>query len=138
MVPPVYVWVGCAKAIGQRHSNKSYRSIDVLFHRQQSDMGMDKDNAPVHDLADKSYSYYSRIALTQSAMETGHSWHMFAVKEELKQPSSPETKMVHRHANHHVERDISYKYIGSSNASRGRPSTRIMNDVFEEFCESVN
>lgn len=71
------------------------------------------------------YSFYSRVALRQSAMDPGHSWHMFAVKERLN--LLPKVNQV--------ETDVSYHYIGSTIAARGRPSSRIMNDVLEEFIE---
>jgi hypothetical protein len=111
LVPPVFVWVGCANTIFQRkHSRWSLRSVAALFRDQKH--GDDPGDGSM-------YSFYSRVALVQSAMDNGHSWHFFAVKERMNQ----------------VERDVSYHYMGSSIASRGRPSSRIMNDVFEEFCE---
>ena len=126
MVPPVYVWVGCAKHIGRggRTRHRSFRSIAASFREQQ---GQDFHAAGRSD--EQTYSYYSRLALTQSALEAGHHWHMFAVQERL--------KPLHHSATHAaglVQRDVSYHYIGSSIASRGRPTSRIMNDVFEEFC----
>mmetsp|Transcript_39934 Transcript_39934/g.96116 ORF Transcript_39934/g.96116 Transcript_39934/m.96116 type:complete len:106 (+) Transcript_39934:129-446(+) len=85
-------------------------------------------------------SYYSRVALTQSAMEAGHAWHMFAVKDSLKPlqlVSKSSSILSASHTLDQVERCVSYHYMGSSNTSRGRPSSRIMNDVFEEFCENT-
>jgi len=137
-VPPIYVWAGCANFIKQRKHSR--QSIAASFRQQQCDMPMEEDGSDVNGPSDEqTYSYYSRVALTQSAMETGHSWHMFAVQEKLKPPhlySSSSAKQSHAHRGGQLERDVSYHYIGSTNASRGRPSRRIMNDVFEEFCEA--
>ena len=74
----------------------------------------------------------------QSAMDTGHSWHMFAVKERLCPLHSESLSNLAQnrvHSTDLVERDVSYNYMGSSIASRGRPSSHIMIDVLEEFCE---
>lgn len=137
MVPPVYVWVGRANSIGQRkHAHRSLKSIAASFRKQQYDDGAnestDKEVFRNND-EEATYSYYSRMALTQSAMETGHSWHMFVVKEKLKPTSSSGrgARILDQ-----VQREISYHYMGSSTASRGRPSSRILTDVFEEFCEN--
>lgn len=131
LVPPIYVWVGCANVIGQRkHSHRSLRSLAATQFRQEHSEIETTGDIPNDGT---SYSYYSRVALTQSAMETGHSWHMFAVRENLK-PMHSVTAALTSTLRH--ERNVSYHYIGSSIASRGRPSKRIINDVFEEFCET--
>lgn len=113
LVPPIYVWVGCANALFQRKAHMSLRSVAALLREHEQDRssrGNDSENT---------YTFYSRIALVQSAMDAGHSWHMFAVKE---------------HFSESLVKNTAY-YIGSSIVSRGRPSSRIMNDVFEEYCE---
>merc|ERR1719491_1113963 len=113
-MPPVYVWVGCANMIGQR--KRSRRSIAASFRQQQCDASLDGLN------------YFSRVTLTQSAMESGHYWHMFAAKERLNPPVfSSEPSMSRALSPKQAERDLSYHYIGSSSASRGRPSSHIMN-----------
>ncbi len=128
MIPPVFVWVGCANTILQRKvSHWSLRSVAALFRDQQHGAGSFDDPGD-----ESTYSFYSRVALVQSAMDTGHSWHMFAVKERLKPRHSDSTSSRHLDQ----ERDVSYHYMGSSIASRGRPNARIMNDVFEEFCSN--
>jgi hypothetical protein len=136
LVPPVFVWVGCANTILQRnHSRLSLRSVAALFRDQQHGAACFDD--PGDEIT---YSFYSRVALVQSAMNTGHSWHMFAVKERLKPRHSESTSNValsRMHSSDWEERDVSYHYMGSSIASRGRPSSRIMNDLFAEFCETA-
>ncbi|KAL7541736.1 hypothetical protein ACHAXR_011173 [Thalassiosira sp. AJA248-18] len=136
LVPPVYVWAGCANTIGQRkNSRRSLRSIVASFRQQQQKQlrQCEPDKDGDEDYHEGTYTYYSRVALTQSAMETGHSWHMFAVKERLKPLLQPSVSTSRRTVGQQVERDVSYHYMGSSNASRGRPNSRIMKDVFEEF-----
>ena len=66
-----------------------------------------------------------RFAIKQSAMEAGHYWHMFVANEISRKTTS----------NMQVERDVSYQYIGSSNASRGRPTIHFMRDTYEEYRE---
>lgn len=121
LMPPVYVWIGCsldlagASAVRKRKLSKpSLRSLAASFHNQQHLKG---DTRGFN--AETEYSFYSRLALTQSAMESGHAWNMFAVEENA---SSVDWKSLHQ-------------YIGSSMASRGRPSSGIMEDVFVEWCE---
>lgn len=132
MVPPVFVWVGCANTILQKKGPRwSLRSVAALFRDQQHDA------ASFDDAGDGiTYSFYSRVALVQSAMDTGHSWHMFAVKERLRPRHSDPTSSLAPTQKRSLDqdRDVSYHYMGSSIASRGRPNTRLMNDVFEEFC----
>ena len=117
LVPPIYVWVGCANALFQRKGSQlSMRSVAALFRDHEQD-GSSRGND-----SGNTYTFYSRIAIVQSAMEAGHSWHMFAVKEHI-------SELLVKSTAH---------YIGSSIASRGRPSSRIMNDVFEEYCEQTS
>ena len=92
------------------------RSVAALFRDHEQD-GSSRGND-----SGNTYTFYSRIAIVQSAMEAGHSWHMFAVKEHI-------SELLVKSTAH---------YIGSSIASRGRPSSRIMNDVFEEYCEQTS
>ncbi len=134
-MPPVYVWAGCASNIGRRR--RSHRSIGALFRQQQHGGESDAHETivPRDFTRDGAYTYYSRVVLTQSAMEAGHSWHMFAAKERLAPPHRSSSSR-HEHASERNEPEVSYHYIGSSLASRGRPSSRIMNDAFEEFCEA--
>ena len=115
LVPPIYVWVGCANALFQRKGTPqlSMRSVAALFCEHEHDGSSRRNDSGT------TYTLYTRIALVQSAMDAGHSWHMFAVKEHVSESLVKSTT----------------HYIGSSIASRGRPSSRIMKDVFEEYCE---
>jgi len=118
LIPPSYSWVGSAKQIGQR-SRRSLRSIAATYLEQQNE-----DNTSSHAFnEDAVYSYHSRIVMKQSAMETGHLWHMFVVKETISS----------RRQSEKISTQEDYHYIGSSISSRGRPSSRIMKDLFEEF-----
>lgn len=121
LVPPVYAWVGCASVIGRR--TRSHGSVAASLHRQQCRASCEE------------VMYFSRVALTQSAMEAGHRWHMFAVQEGWNPPASAHGKITKRMlAPEQGERHRSYHYIGSSIAARGRPSSRIMYDVLEDYC----
>lgn len=129
MIPPAYVWVG--SAIQTTNSRNTLRSIAATFRRQQqhgSTNSKDIEMRLHEPLADRTYSYYSRVALKQSAMEPGHPWHHFAALERIKAISNSHTRPTV---------DVSYHYMGSSLASRGRPSSRIIKDVYEEFCDDT-
>ncbi len=107
-----------------------WRSVVESYYRQQEYYTTDKEKSGISRLGDfrngNTYSFYSRVALRQSTMDPGHYWHMFAVKERLN--LLPKEKNM-------IKRDVSYHYIGSTIAARGRPGSRIINDVFEEFIE---
>lgn len=130
LIPPVYVWVGCsldllsgAKIAGQRR--KVLPSINTIIERckQQS---VDSNSA-----GEGSYVFYSRLALTQSSMDSGHMYHLFAVKE------TAEVFPDHQNA---YTRDViwksTYEFMGSVKASLGRPTCEVMNDVFTEWTET--
>ena len=103
-----------------------WRSVVESYYRQQEYYTTDKEKSGISRLDDfhngNIYSFYSRVALRQSTMDPGHYWHMFAVKERLTLKNM-------------IKRDVSYHYIGSTIAARGRPGSRIINDVFEDFIE---
>ena len=124
LIPPCYSWVGLAKKFGQHsRSRRSLRSIAATYLEQQND-----DRISSHAFnEDAVYSYYSRIVMKQSAMETGHLWHMFVVKETIRPQRQSDKTSTQEH----------YHYIGSSISSRGRPSSRIMNDLLEEYYEKT-
>ena len=133
LVPPIYVWVGCAYTI-QHRENLHARSAIELLRQHQNSAKMDKVGLPGLNFCDEqmySYSVYSRVALRQSAMDPGHSWHMFVAEERYRLHSELQTDTLD-----HLKQDVSYHYIGSTLASRGRPSRNIMNDVFEQFSEN--
>ena len=68
------------------------------------------------------YSFYSRLAMTQTSMQSGHAWNIFAVKENA---SNNDWQSTHQ-------------FIGSAMSSRGRPNRGIMKDIFSEWCEKNN
>ena len=130
LVPPVYVWIGFALDIAganslrkRKLSKPSLRSLAASYRNQQraergEDQEFKRDTSSVDDAAE--YSFYSRLAMTQSAMETGHAWNIFAVEEKASSEDWQPT---------------SHQFIGSSMSSRGRPSSGIMKDVFAEWCD---
>lgn len=127
-MPPVYVWIGCSLDIAGANSLRkrkllskpSLRSIAESYRNQQR-IEEGEDHANGADDATE-YSFYSRLAITQSSMETGHSWNIFAVKENAS----------------HEDWHSSHQFIGSSIASRGRPNSGIMKDVFAEWISLSN
>ena len=121
LMPPVYVWIGCSLDIAGANnvrkrkllSKPSLRSIAESYRNQQGEGGLDTSSAD--DAME--YSFYSRLAMTQTSMETGHSWNIWAVKENA---SNEDWQSTH-------------KFIASTIASRGRPNSGIMKDVFTEW-----
>jgi hypothetical protein len=141
LIPPVYVWVGCsfdllrrATVAGQRR--KPLPSIESLIaeYRTQEALDDDPDNFLIHKSHEGAYSFHSRVALTQSSMDAGHLYHLFAVREVAEISSCrSQTKWA---ATQDVLWKSTYEFMGSTKSSLGRPTSEIMNDVFEEWSES--
>ncbi len=163
--PPVYVWVGCSWDImnansrsRRSHRHPSLRSIQAAYQQQQKEQRDHSYGEENHDRVNfkaadgkVTYSYYSRIALTQSAMDAGHAWRMFAVKEKVSRSSSSlplsshfpyKNKLIGGQSNRNkyfeedeesVAWEAEYHYMASSNASCGRPTMDIVRDVFDEW-----
>ena len=148
LAPPVYVWVGSSWNIishantrrRKLHSNPSLRSI-IAAYRHQQQSSDDAVNLEVTE-GKATYSFYSRVALTQSTMDAGHAWNMFAVKESIDDlsqfSSSSSAHSSHENGNAKEKWDSTYHYMASTKASSGRPTSGIMKDVFLEWCENNN
>jgi hypothetical protein len=122
LIPPVYFWVACSLDIAgantlrkRKLSKPSLRSLAASYrNQQQTETGEDqKDDGATE------YSFYSRLAMTQTTMETNHPFHIFAVEENAS----------------NEDWQTSHQFIGSSMASRGRPNSGIMKDIFAEWCD---
>lgn len=95
--PPVFAWIGCALPLSPHASPR------------------------VHDFGDEGSAYkHSRVVLTQSVMQEGHPWHMFAVKE-----YDAQGKSSGPHA--------TYQYLASTKKSSGRPPKDIIRHIFNEW-----
>lgn len=89
--PPAYSWIG-----------------DVLqFPRPRTPRGSSEHT-----------SVLSRIAMTQSIMDYGHSWHIFAAREGVKGSRSPSIP-------------TEYFYLLSTQAASGRPTTGFISKILE-------
>ena len=113
-IPPVYSWVGCALELSSRRPSP-VAVMESIANKE----GLDDNNLHNSDFA---YSYYSRVAMTQTVMESGHPWHVFAVENNVKFFSDSAEK-----------RDTVYEYIASTNPHSGRPSTTLLEDILSEF-----
>ena len=127
LIPPVYVWIGCALDISgasslrkRKLSKRSLRSLAKLYRDQQMMIPEEDQHFDDNDAAE--YSFYSRLVMTQTSMGSGHTWNIFAVKENA---SSKDWQSTHQ-------------FIGSAMPSRGRPNRGIMKDVFAEWCDKNN
>eukprot|EP00980_Cylindrotheca_fusiformis_P003098 scaffold720_cov114-Cylindrotheca_fusiformis.AAC.6 len=66
----------------------------------------------------------TRIALSQSAMEEGHLWHMFAARECTQSHKKTPT--------------VEYHYLASSSSASGRPTRALARKVLENFGECMS
>ncbi|EED95524.1 predicted protein [Thalassiosira pseudonana CCMP1335] len=136
LVPPVYVWVGCSldmisksNTAGQR--KRAYPSLKSLSETYRNQQLLDNtggvDEVRLEDGVGNVgvYSFYSRVVMTQSSMDTGHAYHLFAVEE----------KCISAESRNDVMWRSSYHYMGSTKASLGRPTSDVMRDVFAEWRE---
>lgn len=83
--PPVFCWVGDALKLQKPHE-KCRES--------------------------KKSSYLSRVAMTQSVMDSGHSWNIFVVKE--------------------CNFSTNYLYLGSTRSASGRPTRAVLKQILED------
>jgi len=109
-IPPVYSYVGCAYRVSRR------------IHQQEDPMSKENDRS-LYD--DNNVVQLTRVAITQSICQPGHPWHLFAVNS-LRSSSSTSTSSA----------STRYHYIASTQASSGRPTTSIIQDVLSE-CKLV-
>lgn len=113
-IPPVYSWVGCALELSSRRP-----SLVAVMESIGNKEGFDDNDLGNNNFT---YSYYSRLAMTQTVMESGHPWHLYAVEKNV-EISSDSTE----------EKDTFYEYIASTNPHSGRPSTTLLEDILSEF-----
>lgn len=97
--PPVFSYVGCALALSRRHERK-HSAVEVDSHGK-----------PFH---------YSRVVCTQSVMQEGHPFHIFAVRD---YDTASTTAKEHP----------TYQYLASTKTSSGRPPKDIIRHVFNEW-----
>lgn len=97
--PPVFSYIGCALPLSSRHQSRHH---------------IDKHDYPFH---------YARVVCTQSVMEEGHPFHVFAVKE-YDSASTDDKDGTKR---------ITYEYLASTKTSAGRPPREILRHVFDEW-----
>ena len=102
---PVFVWIASALDIAKRNGAAS------LLHRMELE---DKDPGTF-----SSFSYCSSVGLMQSVVEEARPWHMFAAVENYHSDKS--------------ETETKYHYMGSTQSSSGRPSSKVMEQVYREW-----
>jgi hypothetical protein len=107
---PVFVWISSALNFA-RKKNSAASLIHML---EQEDIDPDKFS---------SFSYCSSIGLMQSVIEEDRPWHMFAALENC-------------HSDSTLESETKYQYIGRTKSSSGRPSSKVMEQVYRRFIEN--
>ena len=102
---PAFVWIASALDIAKRNSAAS------LLHRMELE---DKDRDKI-----SSFSYCSSVGLMHSVVEEARPWHMFAAVENYHSDTS--------------DTETTYQYMGSTKSSSGRPSSKVMEQVYREW-----
>ena len=136
LIPPVYAWVGCSldllsrtKTVGKRRRVPPSISSLIMSSGGNQTLGINPANVMIDD--QRSFAFYSRVALTQSSMDIGHKYHLFAVKETADLFSQQEAKPCN------LKWVSSHEFIGSVKASLGRPTSEVINNVFSEWSEYI-
>jgi len=106
---PVFVWISSALNIARKKNS----AASLLHMLEQEDMDPDKFS---------SFSYCSSVGLMQSVIEEDRPWHMFAALENCHSDT--------------LESETIYQYMGSTKSSSGRPSSKVMEQVYRTFMEN--
>ncbi len=105
--PPVFSWVGCALPLGR---TSKFRDA----------------------MGDPSYD--SGVSLLQSVMHQGHSWHLFAIKEQLVSDKQEEQRSTPSStAAKSSNKTKKYQYLASTKSASGRPTRDVLRRIFSEF-----
>ena len=100
--PPVFSWIGSC--------------LSLSPHRGHHVKHIDDRGRPFH---------YSRVVCTQSVMQEGHPFHLFAAKEYDKD----DDRIVSTGRNN----STMYQYLASTKTSSGRPPREIMQHIYNEW-----
>ena len=106
---PVFVWISSTL----NFSRKKNSAASLIHMLEQEDIDPDKFS---------SFSYCSSIGLMQSVTEVDRPWHMFAALENCHSDT--------------LESETKYQHIGSTQSSSGRPSSKVMEQVYHRFIEN--
>jgi len=167
-IPPVYTWIGCGIQLSTPRIHRPSPSlIQSMLNESNVEKGYnvdvrneyddeDEDNRNnsrnnsrrnLHDGQDidieYSYKYYSRVVLTQSVMESGHPWNLYAVENNVKitydsygclkkSMSSP----LMSSSSTIEKRDTNYQYIANTGPHCGRPTKELLLDVLTNYNEN--
>jgi len=104
-IPPVFSWIG--------------NSVE-LSKRPPSPVALQGSTEAQEDF---DFSYLSRVAITQSVMESGHPWHIYVVEQVYSVRAGAKL----------TSRDTNYCYIASTRPNAGRPSSQIILDILSEW-----
>lgn len=103
--PPVYCWVGNAVSLSARDRFEQLRRR----HDSLRDDFSHNWNEPK--------GAYAMIAVTQSVMNEGHPWHVFAGCQPVRTKKHP----------------LQYEYLASTKSAPGRPTRAILKRILSEF-----
>lgn len=138
LIPPVYVWVGCSfdllrKAKIKDNTRKIMPSIASLIAMYGNDHFSDKHSDSIDDGNEEAHHVYTRLALTQTCMDTGHMYRLFAVKETAEFYSRQQKSKAYC-----AVWKSNYEFVGSLKSSLGRPTSEVMYDMYEDWNENRN
>jgi len=142
-IPPVYSWVGSAlgkEDDGRRRSNEvSSVTVGSLLHRHAfkttsmvgRNRGSISSSSGKEDASFPQY-HYSRIALCQSVMESGHPWRLFVVGGAFHRDTTPTSNYLFDEQGSTTTTlpdTTAHQYIASTSTSSGRPTQDILHEI---------
>jgi hypothetical protein len=111
-IPPVFSWIGSSIEFTKRPPWSQIQQTIASDHPTVCGV-----------------SYLSRVAMTQSVMESGHPWHIYAVENIYSFSSSKSKKNIGQTS----DLETNYHYVASTRPKAGRPSKRIILDILSEW-----
>ena len=132
-IPPVFSWIGCVVPLIKRRPSPALSRLQVETDSPTEKALKDRKIGKV----DVEQRYFSRISMTQSILESGHPWHLFAVEEihqrtllRKKDRQGPDISLLSNFFCHNENRKINHQYLASTSPSAGRPTSKVAKEIF--------
>jgi hypothetical protein len=129
-IPPVFSWIGNSIEFIKRPPSSHIERGNFDQHQRQHHQ-QDHHHASMREI-----SYMSRVAMTQSVMESGHPWHIYAVENVYSVASKSKVEAKQHNGDNQDVLGTTYHYIASTRPKAGRPSRQIILDILSEWTES--
>ena len=136
-IPPVFSWVGCVVPLIKRRPSLALSGLQVEPDSSTEKVLKDRNVGKV----EVEQRYFSRISMTQSVLESGHPWHLFAVEEIHSRTlvrkegsrSGSERSLLSGFFSHDENRKINHQYLASTSPSAGRPTSKVAREIFSKW-----